>query len=160
MANLFWSYDRVTSFVDFYGFRNRGQVSRENLERRIHQQVNQNIKRNWDQSRVFPYVQQYEFEGLLFSDVTAFGKLLDRPPDLVEKLSAVRSIFATPEEINDSKKTHPSKRIQDLMPSYQKRVDGPSLAGSIGLSTIRTECPRFGRWIARLERLEKQQHPQ
>ena len=50
--------------------------------------------------------------------------------------------------------------IQDLMPSYQKRVDGPFLAGGIGLSTICTECPRFGRWIARLERLEQQQHPQ
>ena len=160
MANLFWSYDRVTSLVDFYGLRSRGQVSREDLETRIHEQVSENIKRSWDQSRVFPYVQQYEFEGLLFSDVTVFGKLLDRPLDLVEKLRAVRSSFPTPEEINDNKETHPSKRIQDLMPSYQKRVDGPFLAGSIGLSTIRTECPRFGRWIARLERLEKQQHPQ
>ena len=141
MSNLFWSYDRVTSFVDFHGFRNRGHGSREDLETRIHEQVSENIKRRWDQSRVFPYVQQYEFEGLLFSDVTVFGKLLDRPPDLVEKLRAVRSSFPTPEEINDNNETHPSKRIQDLLPSYQKRVDGPFLAGSIGLSTIRTECP-------------------
>ena len=160
MANLFWSHDRVTSFVDFYGFRNRGQVSREDLETRIHEQVNQNIKRNWDQSQVFPYVQQYEFEGLLFSNVTAFGKLLDRPLGLVEGLRAVRSIFPTPEEIDDHKETHPSKRIRSLMPSYQKRVDGPFLAGGIGLSTICAECPRFGRWIARLERLAQQLHPQ
>ena len=120
MANLFWSYDRVTSLLDFYGLRSRGQVSQEDLETRIHEQVSENIKRSWDQSRVFPYVQQYEFEGLLFSDVTVFGKLLDRPLDLVEKLRAVRSSFPTPEEINDNKETHPSKRIQDLMPSYQK----------------------------------------
>ena len=153
IANLFWSYDRVTSFVDFYGFRNKEQISRADLETRIHDQVNRNIKRSWDQSRVFPYVQQYEFEGLLFSDVTVFGKLLDRPSDLVEKLSAIRSNFPTPEEINDDKDTHPSKRIQDLMPSYQKRVDGPFLAGEMGLSTIRNECPRFGEWIARLESL-------
>ena len=39
MSHLFWSYDRVTSFVDFHGFRNRGQVSREDLETRIHEQV-------------------------------------------------------------------------------------------------------------------------
>ena len=160
LANHFWSYDHVTSFVDFYGFRNRGQVSREHLEALIHEQVSKNIKRKWDQSRVFPYVQQYEFEGLLFSDVTVFDKLQDRPANLVEKLSAVRSSFPTPEEINDNKETHPSKRITDLMPSYQKRVDGPFLAGSIGLATLRTECPRFGRWIARLEQLEKKQHPQ
>ena len=156
MANLFWSYDRVTSLVDFYGFQVEDQVSREELETLIHDQVNHRIKRSWDQSRVFPYVQQYEFEGLLFSDVTTFGKLLDAPADLVEKLSAVRSGYATPEEINDGKETHPSKRIQDLMPSYQKRVHGPFIAGSMGLSMIRAECPRFGRWIARLERLENQ----
>ncbi len=160
MANYFWSYDRVTSLVDFYGFRNKGQASREDLEARIHEQVSKNIKRSWDRSRVFPYVQQYEFEGLLFSDVMVFGKLLDRPPNLVEKLSAVRSRFPTPEEINDNKETKPSRRIKDLMPSYQKRVDGPFLAGSIGLATLRTECPRFGRWLARLEQLENQQHPQ
>ena len=39
MANLFWSYDRVTSFVDFYGFPNRGQVWREDLETRIHRLI-------------------------------------------------------------------------------------------------------------------------
>ena len=26
MANYFWSYDRVTSLVDYYGFRNKGQA--------------------------------------------------------------------------------------------------------------------------------------
>ena len=78
MANLFWSYDRVTSLVDFYGFRDKEKVTRDELETRIHEQVSLRIKRNWDKSRVFPYVQQYEFEGLLFSDVTVFGKLLDR----------------------------------------------------------------------------------
>ena len=160
MARLFWSYDRVTSLVDFYGFRNRGQTSRGDLQTRIHDQVNQNIIRSWDKSRVFPYVQQYEFEGLLFSDVTIFGELLDRPADLVERLTAIRSSFPTPEEINDHKDTHPSKRIRDLMPSYQKRVDGPFLAGRIGLSTIRAECPGFAEWIARLEGLHQQQPPQ
>ena len=157
MANLFWSYDRVTSLVDFYGFRDKEQISREQLEARIHDQVNRNINRSWDQSRVSPYVQQYEFEGLLFSDVTVFAKLLDRPSDLVEKLSAIRSNFPTPEEINDNKDTCPSSRIANLMPSYQKRVDGPFLAGSMGLSAIRTECPRFAKWIARPELLGEQQ---
>ena len=160
MSSVFWSYDRVTSFVDFYGFRNKEQLSREDLETRIRDQVNRNIRRSWDQSRVVPYVQQYEFEGLLFSDVTAFGKLLDRPLDLVEKLREIRSSFRTPEEINDNKATCPSKRIESLMPNYQKRVDGPFLAATMGLSAIRTECPRFALWIERLEGLHKQRLPQ
>ncbi len=73
-----------------------------------------------------------------------------------------RAVEVTPHliDINDNKETHPSKRIQDLMPSYQKRVDGPFLAGSIGLTKIRAERPRFGGWITRLERLEKQQSAQ
>ena len=160
MANLFWSYDRVTSLVDLYGFRDKEKVTRDDLETRIHEQVSLRIKRNWDKSRVFPYVQQYEFEGLLFSDVTVFGKLLDRPPELVEKLKAIRSRFPNPEEINDIKDSCPSKRIEDLMPSYQKRVDGPFLASTMGLSSIRAECPRFAKWIARLEGVQQQQLPQ
>ena len=67
MARYLWSYDQVTSLVDFYGFRNKGDASREDLQRRIFQQVDAQIGVSWDQSRVLPYVQQYEFEALLFS---------------------------------------------------------------------------------------------
>lgn len=155
MATLYWSYDRVTSLVDFYGFDDKmKEESREDLETRVHDQVDRNISRSWDRSRVFPYVQQYEFEGLLFSDVSAFGELLHGPPDLVTKLQNIRSIFSTPEEINDHKATCPGTRIKDFAPSYQKRVDGPFLAGRIGLPKIRAQCPRFDRWIARLESLD------
>ena len=159
MANYFWSYDRVTSLVDFYGFRNKGQASREDLQTRISQQVDARIKVSWDQSSVFPYVQQHEFEALLFSDVEVFKALLDRPPSLVQKLSAIRSNVSTPEDINDDKDTHPSKRIRDLMPNYQKRVDGPYLAKQLGLSVIRSACPRFGKWIDRLESLQGRMPP-
>ena len=55
---------------------------------------------------------------------------------------------------HDSLGTHPSKRIRDLMPSYHKRVDGPFLAGRIGLSTIRAECPRFAEWSTLTGRLD------
>ena len=157
MAKLHWAFDRVTSIVDFYGFRGKGGASREELEKRIHDQVDRNIGRSYDQSRVFPYVQQYEFEGLLFADVTVFGKFLDHPPDLVEKLRAIRSKFETPEDINDGVTTHPSRRIEDLMPTYQKPVDGPLLAGRMGLSTIRAECPRFNQWVTRMEALDQRQ---
>ena len=82
MANLFWSYDRVTSFVDFYGFRNSGHGSREDLETRVHEQVSENIKRSWDQSRVFPCVQQYEFEGLPFLRCNGLWEVAGSSPRL------------------------------------------------------------------------------
>lgn len=160
MARLFWSFDRVTSLVDFYGFRCKGDVSREDLEKRIHCEVDRKIRISYDRSRVFPYIQQYEFEALLFSDVTVFDELLDRPPNLGEKLSEIRSKFETPEHINDDKETHPGRRIEDLMPSYHKRVDGPLLADRIGLKTIRAECPRFDQWVAHVESLDQQRASQ
>ena len=45
------------------------------------------------------------------------------------------------------------------MPTYQKRVDGPYLAKKLGLSVIRSECPRFGKWIDRLESLQRRNPP-
>ena len=31
MAKLFWAFDRVTSIVDFYGFRGNGGASRDSI---------------------------------------------------------------------------------------------------------------------------------
>ncbi len=153
MANLIWSFDIVTSLVDFYGFRGKGSATVDELEKIIDEKVNDNIGRSRDQSRVFPYVQQHEFEGLLFSAVGAFAGLIDVPDGAVEVLREIRLRFSTPEDINDSSDTAPSKRIVELIPRYQKVVDGPLLVEEIGLEAIRAECPRFNAWVTRLESL-------
>lgn len=154
MAELYWSFDFVTSLVDFYGFRSKGDATPDELQQRINQEIRRNIRRDWNQSKVFPYVQRHEFESLLFSDVSAFKDLSPKvPKESVEKLHAIRNQFSTPEDINDDKSTAPSKRILGLIPRYQKRRDGPKLAGRIGLEAIRGECPRFDGWLTRLESL-------
>ena len=153
MARLYWSFEFVTSLVDFYGFRGKGSATPDELEKIIDERINSNIQRSWDQSRVFSYVQQHEFEGLLFSDVSAFASLIDVPDGAVDALREVRSQFPTPEDINDDRDTAPSKRIVELIPRYQKVVDGPLLAEGIGLDAIRAECPRFNAWVKRLESL-------
>lgn len=61
--------------------------------------------------------------------------------------------FATPESIDDSPQLAPSKRIEALMPLYRKPLMGPLAAQRIRLAAIRGECPHFGDWLARLERL-------
>ena len=93
----------------------------------------------------------HEFEGLLFSDVDAFERLFRDPP--ITDLRSIRSAFDTPEDINDSAKTAPSKRIARLIRSYRKTLDGPLLALEIGLERIRSECPGFDAWLRRLESL-------
>ena len=153
MARLIWKFDRVTSLVDFYGFRDKNSLTPEQLEERIHKTVDTKINRSWNQTRVFPYVQQYEFEGLLFSDVDAFAKLIDVSPKSIQALQNIRSQFQTPEDINDNRNTAPSKRIKKIVPRYKKKVDGPLLAMEMGLDKIRTECRRFNGWVTCLESL-------
>ena len=158
MRDLYWSFDAVTSLVDFYGFRGRGdRETADELEERLGEALHQEIVREWDPRRVIPYVQQYEFESLLFSDVDAFAVLSDIsseiPNEAVRTLRHVRSQFPSPEDINDDRTTAPSKRIAGAMPRYRKVVHGPLVAEETGLDAIRRECPRFNAWMERLETL-------
>ena len=104
----------------------------------------------FEQNRFVPYVMMHEFEGLLFSDATRFGLGIGRP-DLSPEFQAIRDQFATPEEINDSSQTAPSKRIISLVPGYEKPLMGTLAVLEIGLDAIRQECPFFRGWIERLE---------
>ena len=150
MVELFRSFDAVTSFVDFYGFRRKGRQSAEDLEDVLAHRLRGSLGRRWNPSRVIPYVQRHEFESLLFSNVDAFGHTLGAAPRAVRELRAIRAQFSTPEDINDSTETCPSRRIERCLPLYGKRPDGPRVAENIGLAAIRRECPRFHAWLGRL----------
>jgi hypothetical protein len=94
----------------------------------------------------------HEFEGLLFSDCAAFSRGIGLP-ELAGSLREIREDFATPEDINDSSDTAPSKRIEGVMPGYQKPFHGILAALEITLSRIREECPHFDGWLKQLESL-------
>jgi hypothetical protein len=101
-------------------------------------------------SRFIPFIVMHEFEGLLFSDCQAFSRAICRP-DLQAEFQSVRDQFATPEEINDSPMTAPSKRVASLVDGYQKPLLGTLAVLEIGLQAIRNECPHFAQWLSRLE---------
>jgi uncharacterized membrane protein YheB (UPF0754 family) len=65
----------------------------------------------------------HEFEALLFSDTSAFIEI-DDDSELVEKITNEISTFSSPEEVNNSVETAPSKRIQRVYNRYKKTVDG------------------------------------
>lgn len=156
MVELLHSHDRVTSLVDFYGFKRRRAASPDDLQNQINDAVRRLMRPNRDLAHAFSYVQQYEFEALLFSEVGAFANLPRRlavSAAQVAELRAIRSQFPTPEHINDRPDTAPSKRIANVIPRYDKRADGYLVAEQIGLSAIRAACPRFGVWLTRLESL-------
>lgn len=155
IVKLLRSFDFVTSLVDFYGFQDKDNATPQDLERRINQAVGSLIRQSWDESRVFAYVQKHEFEALLFSNTDCFAAVIGDiiPANAPEALRAIRGRFATPEDINDSPATAPSKRIAQLIPDYDKPVHGPDLATAMGLDIIRQECVRFNEWLTRLESL-------
>lgn len=102
--------------------------------------------------RFIPYIQMYEFEALLFSQPQVLADILQQP-GLAESFARIRQQFTTPEEINDSPQTAPSKRIQKLYKAYDKPVHPLLAAREIGLDTICRECHLFSDWLKRLEAL-------
>jgi hypothetical protein len=102
-------------------------------------------------ARFIPYVQMHEFEALLFS----VPKLLADGLDLLDEseIQRIRGQFQSPEEINDSEQTAPSKRIMRLNAGYSKVTDGVLISQKIGLAAMRSQCTHFDDWIRRLEAL-------
>ena len=99
-----------------------------------------------------PNVVMHEFEGLLFSDCEAMARGMGQS-NLAGPFQEIRDIFESPEHINDSPITAPSKRIETLVPGYQKPLLGTLAALEIGLDSMRAHCPNFDAWISRLEAL-------
>ena len=104
----------------------------------------------FEANRFIPYVMMHEFEGFLFSDCERFGRGIGRP-ELTPQFQAIRDAFETPEEIDDSPVTAPSKRVKALVPGYEKPLLGALAVLEIGLGAIRAECPHFRNWLERLE---------
>jgi len=103
-------------------------------------------------NRFVPFVMVHEFESLLFSDCAAFTRAIGRP-ELEVSFQTIREAFATPEEINDSPITAPSKRVEGLIQNYEKPLMGTLGVLGIGLPRIRQECPHFDGWVRTLEAL-------
>jgi hypothetical protein len=100
--------------------------------------------------RFVPFVIMHEFEGLLFSNCAAFAAGIGMA-SLAPAFQQIRDQFSSPEQINDSPDTAPSKRVLALMPRYAKPLHGTLAAMEIGLDAIRSECPNFAHWLARLK---------
>ena len=145
--------NRLTTLLDFYGFQDAGDRTRLELEQAILAAA-QKITTGFDSRFIRPYVQMHEFEGLLFSDVEQFQLVLDGwNTEVHNTLIDIRSEFSTPEDINNSRDTAPSKRILKAFPegSYNKTEHGPLIAEAIGLTLIRDQCPQFDDWMRMLE---------
>ena len=152
----------MTTFIDYYGIKKdyefpgweASQKAPHNIDKvRALEEAISNEMPDDCRHRFIPHIQLHEFESLLFSNVDAFAKnFADNDLDL-EKLRRVVNEFANPEDINNSPKTAPSKRILSAVKSYSKVLDGNCVAMDIGLERMRLCCPHFNEWISELEKV-------
>lgn len=120
------------------------------IQNAIHAEICREMGEGFLSQRFVPYIMMYEFEGLLFSNPSRFASGIGRD-DLLNEFQLIRASFATPEHINDSPHTAPSKRIRHLITNYEKPLLGTLAILEIGLEAIRSECTLFNLWIHKLE---------
>jgi hypothetical protein len=156
----------LTTFIDLYGldtsfpnFADSKILSNiydrtTALETALHQAIIEQV--GCRKERFIPHIQPYEFEGLLFSDVDALILTESSWSSQLPKLKAVRDSFETPEHINNSYETKPSRRLEEILqPKYRKTRHGPLAAEKITLSKMEVECVHFHEWMNKLRSLSK-----
>jgi hypothetical protein len=149
--------------IDFYGLgqgfpgtpppRHLANIRKvEHIERAIKDDICGRIPDFRPDIRLIPYLSLHEYEGLLFSDPDALAQALNQP-NLASRLHQVRNDFPTPEDINDSPETAPSKRMSAIYSAYRKVIEGTLAARAVGIDSMRRECEHFRNWLEQLEAL-------
>jgi hypothetical protein len=143
------SLTAVTTMFDYYGlprsFPGRAEAKGNTPYEKL-QFCEKALEEKINNKRFIAYLNLHEFEALLFSGLEAID--LEFPAyRKASELKDIRSKFASPEEINDSEQTAPSKRILKLFPNYQKDLNGINIASRIGLTKIRETCKHFDTWL-------------
>lgn len=149
---------RFTTMLDFYGLPSdfpgwaesrtqKTSAGRVNL-------LETALRNDLGERRFIPYIQQHEFEALLYCDLSQVAQRISGSEKSLALLAQEVQGIA-PEEINEGVTTAPSKRIIQHVPLYKRlkvRVGAPA-AAAIGLYTLRQNCPHFDQWVTRLESL-------
>ena len=153
IRNWTHSHYYVTTLFDLYGF-NKGIIAEPQKTGPGHGVAD--IEKyilgidTGHADRIIPYIQQYEFEALLFSDDDKIISTLHANSEQAKRIKRIAR-KSKPEDINDNHP--PSKRIEEVFPNYDKALYGWTIAREIGMDTIRQSCPRFDSWVKRLESL-------
>ena len=151
----------ITTFIDHYGLNSQKKLPGydecvkkpialrlEMMENKLDEVV-QSIK----PYRFFvPYIQQHEFETLLFANPEQGFDLEDEKikEEIISLCNSVESI----ENINDTPQGAPSVRLNEIFArfgkKYQKGVEGMYIAELTTIEKMFEKCPRFYKWIRQL----------
>ena len=106
----------------------------------------------FNDERLRPYVQLHEFEALVFTAPDTAATRAGTAAVGAMMSEAVRRAGGV-ELIDEGPSTAPSNRIKSVWPGYVKTIDGPAIAGLVGLEGLRGSCPHFAAWLGWLEGL-------
>ena len=141
----------VTTMIDYYGLQKVIPtliLTEGDIYKRV-QAIEKKVKEELSSlNNLYFNIVLHEFEGLLFSDVSAFAGIANNSQLL--ELRNIRRRAATPEHINDKYETAPSRRIFSHIPDYSKIRNGVEIAQRIGIDKMTDECVHFRQWIAKL----------
>lgn len=155
----------VTTFFDLYkldkrfpgyedAFRQQSLVSRlDVLNTRLHEDIV--VEAGCRPERFIPYIQPYEFEALLFSDVSELISLESDWRRSAPALIKAREDAESPEHINDKPETKPAAHLERelISPKFRKTRHGPIAAQKIGLAKIESECAFFANWLDQIRNI-------
>jgi len=149
---------RLTTLFDLYGlpddFPGRDPIASDRSQADRCDRLKQAMKERINDWRFIPYLQLHEFEALVMACLPDLEGLYDAQDQLAGLTKLQAEVAALqPEEINDSKETAPSTRLERLIPGYRKTKDGPDAIERAGLASVRSKCPRFSAWLSCLENL-------
>lgn len=146
-------FDYITTFFDYYGLpsnfpglNNVGEIYD------IFEKVKYLEKEFYDDisfEKFIPFIMLHEFETMIFCDPLSLNEFF--PERKLVRLNQINERHLSPEHINNSPQTAPSKRILNELEGYQKPLHGPIAIEKIGLEKIKLMCKHFEEWILRLE---------
>ena len=146
-------HPRLTTFIDFYRLKNKGNKKVSELEEEIKNEFYKDNK--YRNKMLIPYIQMHETEALWFSDINAIIQVKNANEQQQEGLSRIIEKYKNPEDINDSYETAPSKRLENIFGNYSKVIDGKEISNKISINIFIEKCPRFSKWVNEISNLQK-----
>lgn len=140
----------VTTMFDYYGMPADTpsiECSEVDLLKRM-EFIEDAIGSDIDEQNCVFHLMLHEFEALLFSEPQVF--FLIGGEAAVKAIQEICNNYETPEHINNSVETAPSKRIEKIIPNYAKVKNGVLLSQDIGIDKMMAACPHFKKWIERI----------
>ena len=141
----------VTTMFDYYGMPDdTPMISCNELDiyKRI-EIIEKAINDDIGELNCFFNFMLHEFEGILFSNPDSFSSVVD--DKTVAKIKKIKDEAKSPEHINNSSDTAPSKRLENLLPNYAKVKNGTLISKDIGIDRIMQECKHFSSWIEKIK---------